>query len=508
MTKEQAIEFALRNVPDILPLDSSSIKDMCNNILSQAGENTELIAQEFLNILGHSDLSFDFIFKFNELLSQAAAVASSANVKRSSPLAKTDDMIKNEEKVAVQPTPAKIRHTRPSEELLKPASHSVVDKPKKQDIKLQSLGEIDEVLKTLEVQASHNTNPAAYLCNCQARIHPLFEMAPNCLSCGKIICFKEGLHLDSCTFCGTELLSPEERKELVALLQSERENLLPKRQESSQGTKKKSNVFKLSNAKGANMFNEQQKIFDYVERAKEREEKRKQVLQMDNDVANTKQAAGGGQEIDEELAAAQQRLETLLNFQDTGAERMTIIDNASDFSMSNDNNLWGSAYEKALMLKRQQRNLKKWEKLEKQRNGRSDKVLLDLTIGSDGKAHFKQVNVENRSFRSDRGSDNETDDEDLDMNGFISEEELNDRTELKELKKRIAAEKASKAAMLSSKVWDYDKDKQQFEKPKYIPSQDVPHDDDSGKNATTTDFSSRIQVNKGTVDIEEIIAGL
>ncbi|TKA69859.1 hypothetical protein B0A55_08918, partial [Friedmanniomyces simplex] len=76
-----------------------------------------------------------------------------------------------------------------------------------------ALSDLDSAIRSLEIQ----TNPALSSsaaedekrkCNCMATRHPILDIAPNCLNCGKIICVKQGL--GPCTFCSTPLLSADD----------------------------------------------------------------------------------------------------------------------------------------------------------------------------------------------------------------------------------------------------------------------------------------------------------
>ena len=88
-----------------------------------------------------------------------------------------------------------------------------------------TLADLDSALRSLEM----STNPTLYpseadnkarACSCMGLLHPLLNAAPNCLSCGKIICTKEGLA--PCTYCGTPLLSSTQIQEMVRELREER----------------------------------------------------------------------------------------------------------------------------------------------------------------------------------------------------------------------------------------------------------------------------------------------
>ncbi|KLU82483.1 C2HC5 finger protein [Magnaporthiopsis poae ATCC 64411] len=87
-----------------------------------------------------------------------------------------------------------------------------------------AISDLDAAIRALEI----TTNPtlsgdgdnAARRCNCVAARHPLQTAAPNCLSCGKVVCLKEGL--GPCTFCGASLLSPAEVQAMIKELKLER----------------------------------------------------------------------------------------------------------------------------------------------------------------------------------------------------------------------------------------------------------------------------------------------
>ncbi|AET40732.1 Rqt4p Ecym_6356 [Eremothecium cymbalariae DBVPG len=491
MTKNQAIDFGLKSIPRILPLDAESIKELCISIISQSNGDSDRIAEDFLNIMGHKDSSFEFVLQFIEKLSLTADSSSRNDTGKG--------MISTEQQQAKRayhkspPNPPSENNAivtgvgSTSASSSTDRTNKVANKPKKLTSKLQSLQEIEDALHTLELQASDGGSLDSYSCNCQARLHPLFKIAPNCLNCGKIICCKEGIHLNNCTFCGEDLIPMNERLKIIELLEGEREELNSKKS-TSKIPKKKEKVFKLNNEKGRNLFREQEKLFDHLEREKERERKRIQVLGNDSNgnIAQDKTAVAQS-EVDEELFAAQQRLEKLLHFQDTGAERMTIIDNASDFSMSNDAGIWGSVHEKAMILKKQQRNLKRWEELEKARTGRG-KVVLDLTVGNDGKAYLKEVAKESKVVNL--SSDDE-------LEWISDEEDLKEMKEMKELKKKINEEKATHTSKLMTEVWNYERHQSQFKKPIYIgksPTATINETQEEPANLLSKNVPNRVQI--------------
>jgi hypothetical protein len=192
-----------------------------------------------------------------------------------------------------------------------------------------AVADLDAAIRALEI----TTNPslsgskaddvAARRCNCVATRHPLQNAAPNCLSCGKVICLKEGL--GPCTSCGAPLLSQSEVQSMIRELRAER------------GREKQ---------------------------AADREAHRRA------DVAATprpftKPRTGGGGEAEAEVRALEHR-DKLLNFQAQNARRTTVRDEAADFDVSGamagfGGNLWASPEDRARELKRQQKLLREME---------------------------------------------------------------------------------------------------------------------------------------------------
>src|SRR3954453_19390002 len=75
-----------------------------------------------------------------------------------------------------------------------------------------NISDLTAAIAALEV-SKNPTLEERRKCNCYASLHPLFDPAPNCMNCGKIICSLEGLQ--PCSFCGTPLLSPEEVQGMI-----------------------------------------------------------------------------------------------------------------------------------------------------------------------------------------------------------------------------------------------------------------------------------------------------
>jgi hypothetical protein len=179
----------------------------------------------------------------------------------------------------------------------------------------QELTDLESALRALEISTNPTLNTARRLCPCQGQTHEVLQAAPNCLSCGKIICLKEGL--GPCTFCGAALLSSEEVQDMVRSLRE------------AAGNEKMA-------------INAQQN-------------KRAEVAKTPRPFATAD---------NESLRKAQEHRDRLLGFQATSAQRTKIIDQAADFETpmsAGGLNQWASPAERALQLKRQQKQMRLME---------------------------------------------------------------------------------------------------------------------------------------------------
>lgn len=507
MTRSQAVQYALEKVPEILPLEESDVRSLCDQVLKAGGSNPESVAERFLEILGHDDKSFEFVLAFNDLLTSSVSKEKSAHGNKLEPKSTSlPQKIKSEPDAKKMPTLVPLPKTSGKEHSnvrAKPTKTKNDSKAKK----AQLLKEIDEVWKFLELEHSER-DVAKYACNCQGNRHPLFEAAPNCLSCGKIICIREGLHLNNCSFCNKDLIPLEEKLKIVELLKKEKEELNSgsKKQETVETSRynsrrKYANSFKISSGMGTNLFSEQDKLFDLIEKQREREKKREEVLRDREDCERreieSQKIKESQEDLDPELLAAQDRLDKLLHFQDTSAERTKIIDNANDFSMSNESGLWGSARERALILKKQQRNLRKWEKIERERNGKRDKYVVSMDIGPDGKVTMKEINKDN-------GKTTAASDEDVD--DLTDEEDIKDLNDIRSLKGEIKSSQSTDNSILQSKVWDYKLDKKQFARPEYIDSQAKKSNAKEKETHADKEWKPRVQADENDENIWDKIA--
>ncbi|PLB49188.1 zf-C2HC5-domain-containing protein [Aspergillus steynii IBT 23096] len=172
-----------------------------------------------------------------------------------------------------------------------------------------NISDLTAAIAALEVSTNPTLGGESQKCNCNASLHPLFDPAPNCLNCGKIICSLEGLQ--PCSFCGTPLLSSEEIQGMIRELRAER------------GQEK---------------------------------------MRAHNEGVHREGGPGPGNAGSNKLDAAKAHRDRLLQFQAQNAKRTKVVDEAADFETPNvASTLWMSPAQRALALKKQQRVLREME---------------------------------------------------------------------------------------------------------------------------------------------------
>ncbi|KAI8968481.1 putative zinc finger motif, C2HC5-type-domain-containing protein [Mycotypha africana] len=238
----------------------------------------------------------------------------------------------------------------------KPPAQKKEKKPKKEMT-------LEAALRELDIKAE-KPGKKRKPCQCQATKHPLLTVAPNCLSCGKIICTAEGI--GPCTFCGEPVLSKEQQ--LAVIAEAKR-----KRAEQKQAQNQPKKAIVSGNSGGmpayASKLGGGNNMYTY---------------QMDVD--------------NEDRIRAEQHKDKLLEFQRTSAKRSTVIDQATDFELPSDQlNPWLTAQERALLLKKQQSNLRRLEKL----GGSSKHKVMTIDVAT------KQVKVEDVDSPSSSSDDDE-----------------------------------------------------------------------------------------------------
>lgn len=169
-----------------------------------------------------------------------------------------------------------------------------------------NISDLTAAIAALEVSTNPTMSSEKRKCTCYATIHPLFDPAPNCLKCGKIICSLEGLQ--PCSFCGTPLLSAEEVQSMIKEL---------------------------------------------------REERGQEKMRAHNEGVHHHggpRPTGSGSSSPNKLDAARAHRDKLLEFQAQNARRTKVVDEAADFETPNvASTIWMSPAQRALALKKQQR---------------------------------------------------------------------------------------------------------------------------------------------------------
>ncbi|KAL1311350.1 hypothetical protein AAFC00_001524 [Neodothiora populina] len=210
----------------------------------------------------------------------------------------------------------------------------------------KTLNDLDSAIRSLELQTnptlpSHSQSPedlAKRKCNCMATRHPLLAIAPNCLSCGKIICVKEGL--GPCTFCQSPLLSTTEIASMVRVLKDERGK---ERQTANNAAHRRAEVSQKPRAFTGR---------DFISSA---------AASASASPFSSAPASDSEAEV-QKLDKAKEHRDKLLAFQANNAKRTRIYDEAADFDIpTSGTNMWASPAERAAQLKQQQKVLREME---------------------------------------------------------------------------------------------------------------------------------------------------
>lgn len=218
-----------------------------------------------------------------------------------------------------------------------------------------ALSDLDSAIRSLELQTNPSLNDTADAaareqarqCDCMATRHPLLDIAPNCLRCGKIICVKQGL--GPCTFCGTPLLAPDELQKVLRVLKDERGAA---RMQANNAAHRRADVA-LGKARAYTGR-------DFLAQMSSAASSTGTSPLSSNAAtpAPSDDESGGGAAA----AKAKAHRDKLLNFQANNARRTTVHDEAADFDVpAAGTNMWASPVERAQQLKRQQRVLREME---------------------------------------------------------------------------------------------------------------------------------------------------
>ncbi|KAI8986552.1 putative zinc finger motif, C2HC5-type-domain-containing protein [Pilobolus umbonatus] len=196
--------------------------------------------------------------------------------------------------------------------------------PAKKEKKKKNEMTLEAALKELDLKAD-KVGKKKRVCQCQATKHPLLSIAPNCLNCGKIICNYETV--GPCSFCHEEIITKDQIIHEAKKRKEEQRLLLQSEQASQDNTSTTVPQSRYASKAGGNIYS------SYAD-----EEEKNRIK-------------------------AEEHKEKLLEFQRTSAQRSVVIDQATDFQLPTDQlNPWLSPQERAILLKKQQANLKRIER--------------------------------------------------------------------------------------------------------------------------------------------------
>jgi Putative zinc finger motif, C2HC5-type len=200
-----------------------------------------------------------------------------------------------------------------------------------------SINDLTSAIAALELSTNPSLSSERRKCSCNASIHPLFETAPNCLSCGKIICALEGLQ--PCSFCDSPILSKEQVQTMIRALKDER----------GQERMAAHNAATSHSGRGTPMF---------------------------SSGPGTPESSG-----DDAAAEARAHRDRLLAFQRENAQRTKVHDEAADYDMTVTPGAtqWMSPVQRAAALKKQQKYLRELEEANKP-EWEKKKTVMSMSI--------------------------------------------------------------------------------------------------------------------------------
>ncbi|KAK2730942.1 hypothetical protein FQN55_005273 [Onygenales sp. PD_40] len=367
--------WSLPRLSALLPLDEPSLLQLLTYTISLPRDEA---AEHLKNILGDSARALEFIVGFNERRGAGDGSGGSGGVKQGKGKGKGKDNGKNnvrgdtqqqqqqppsasgplisdylpnvrakaaragkraahhqqQQHTASSPSPSRTRNSgsnTPTTPTTTTTTNNIADLTSA--IALLELSTNPSLSST---STSTSTSPNPRKCNCAATLHPLFTPAPNCLSCGKIICALEGLQ--PCSFCHTPLLSARDVQEMIRELRAERGN-------------EKMRAHNTSTSKHTHTHTHTQHTpFEPPPSSSS-----SSVDRNAGSTSNTRTTT---------LAAATAHRDKLLAFQAQNARRTRVVDEVAEFETPDVHGvttLWMSAGQRALALKRQQRVAREME---------------------------------------------------------------------------------------------------------------------------------------------------
>jgi Putative zinc finger motif, C2HC5-type len=203
-----------------------------------------------------------------------------------------------------------------------------------------SINDLTSAIAALELSTNPSLSSERRKCDCNASVHPLFETAPNCLSCGKIICALEGLQ--PCSFCDSPILSRDQVQTMIRALKDER----------GQERMAVHNAGVSHSGRGTPMFGSS---------------------------GGTPESSGD--EASMAAAKARAHRDRLLGFQQENAQRTRVHDEAADYDLTVTPGAtqWMSPVQRAAALKKQQKYLRDLEEANKP-DWEKKKTVMSMSI--------------------------------------------------------------------------------------------------------------------------------
>ncbi|KAI1623156.1 hypothetical protein EDD37DRAFT_633964 [Exophiala viscosa] len=202
-----------------------------------------------------------------------------------------------------------------------------------------SVADLTAAIAALELSTNPALSKERRKCPCNASIHPLFETAPNCLNCGKIICALEGLQ--PCSFCDAPILTKEQVNSMIKALKEER------------GIEKMvvHNVGQSHSGRGTPVFG-----------------------------GSTPEALSGDESSSAATRARAHR-DKLLAFQRENAQRTKVHDEAADYdvSLAPGTTQWMTPVQRAAALKMQQQYIREMEEADRP-EWEKKKTVMSMSI--------------------------------------------------------------------------------------------------------------------------------
>ena len=317
------LSWAVPRLAQLLPLDDDSLKQI---ITYSESLSKDASADHLKNLLGESPAALEFIASFNARQANSSRSNDSFGANNTKPKESSSSIAASS--MTQVPPPSKPARKAPTtasagsgnlisdflpnvkSKTAKQPSRQAASRaasPSKGSVTTNNIADLTSAIAALEMSTNPTIGQERRKCNCYATIHPLFEPAPNCLNCGKIICALEGFQ--PCSFCGSPLLSSDEVQSIIRELRAER------------GMEK------------MRAHNESERHDGYPPPRVE-----------------------GLPSGDDKLDFAKAHRDRLLSFQAQNARRTRIVDEAADFETPNvASTMWMSPAQRALALKKQQR---------------------------------------------------------------------------------------------------------------------------------------------------------